>query len=578
MKKYIKKIRRLKIIEQILIVLIFAVIIPMAISGFIINNINQQSMRSQLRDSAILISRMVSEEVDVLINSSISELNQINVSMESIGKGKKGKKRYLRKVLANSPSFESIKIYKTPEDLMELHEENIKNHAVSIYTTTKDNKFLVATFSENFFKEKLFKSLEEDKRQIYVLSSDNTIIAAHNFKEKDFQSTIKYLPSKLKVDSPVIFGKIKNQPMVYLKKTSPDVTIVVNTTKGVTRTAINENRFKIILAVIIAALTVIFVVGLYTYYLYINIRQLFKGIIAISKGNYQRRIRLLTNVFTPYEIIFLAFEFNRMASQIHKSYLQLKKNNVELNQLNEFRSNLIDTVSHEFRTPLTSIQGYTSRLLRQDIEIDEETKQKSLRTIKTQSERLSRMVEDLLVVPDIEGARIRANAEPLWLNKIIESAISLVKLEARVIINNVPTDFPLIMADKDRLEQVFVNLLENAIKYSEENSIIMVDSVIEDNFAKIYIKNHCEVIPEEKLQKLFEKFTRIDDKTTRTTRGTGLGLFIVKGLVEAMNGKIKLYSNEREGFVVEIKLATFQPRENEMPEIKDEKTQRGIEA
>lgn len=347
--------------------------------------------------------------------------------------------------------------------------------------------------------------------------------------------------------------------MVYLKKTSPEITIIVNTTRGVTKKAINENRFKIILAVLVTSLTVIFVVALYTYYLYINIRQLFKGIIAISKGNYQRRIRLLTNVFTPYEIVFLAFEFNRMASQIHKSYLQLKRKNVELKELNEFRSNLIDTVSHEFRTPLTSIQGYTSRLLRQDIEIDEETKQKSLRTIKKQSERLSRMVEDLLVIPDIEGARIRTNLEPLWINKIISSAVSLVNCEDKVIVNNVSEDFPLVMADKDRLEQVFVNLLENAVKYSLDDTVIVIDGDIKGNFAKIYIKNKCEKIDDNKLQKLFEKFTRIDDKTTRTTRGTGLGLFIVKGLVEAMNGGIKLSSNEQDGFVVEIKLPVYNP-------------------
>lgn len=555
------KFKRLKIAEQILIVLLGAVIIPMAISGFIINNINQQSIRYQLRESAVLISKMVSEEIDIFIISSMNELNQIKFAMEYMNGGSKAKKRFLKKVLKNSPEFQDLTIIKTPEEVLKLHEHNLSHHSISIYTTTKNNQFLVATFDEEFVKKKLFRSLLEEKRQIYLLASDGKVIASHNYKEKDFQNTIKYLPKKLKPDTPVIFGKIKNQPLVYLKKTTPNVAIIVNTTKGVTRKAINENRFKIILAVLIASLTVIFVVGLYTYYLYINIRQLFKGIIAISKGNYQRKIRLITNVFTPYEIIFLAFEFNRMASQIHKSYLQLKKNNIELKQLNDFRSNLVDTVSHEFRTPLTSIQGYTSRLLRQDIEIDEETKQKSLRTIKKQSERLSRMVEDLLVVPDIEGAKIRTNLEPLWLNKIINSAVNLVNSEGRGIINNTPEDFPLIMADNDRLEQVFVNLLENAVKYSEENSLIVVDSVLKEKFAHIYIKNQCEAIPEEKLQKLFEKFTRIDDKTTRTTRGTGLGLFIVKGLVEAMNGEIKLCSNEKDGFVVEIKLAVFTPAE-----------------
>lgn len=560
MKKIIK-LKRLKIAEQILIVLLCAVIIPMAISGFIINNINQQSIRSQLRDSAVLVTKMVSEEMDVFLISSLNELNQIKFAMEYTNNSPKARKKYLKKVLKHSPEFQELTILSTSEELLELHNYNSTHNNISIYTTTKDNKFLVATFNEKFVKDKLFRSLLEDKRAIYVLSPENKLIASHNYKEKDFQNTMKYLPKKLKVNTPVIFGKIKNQPMVYLKKTSPTITIIVNTTRGVTFKAINENRFKIILAVLLASLTVIFVVGLYTYYLYINIRQLFKGIIAISKGNYQRRIRLITNVFTPYEIIFLAFEFNRMAAQIHKSYLQLKRKNVELKDLNEFRSNLIDTVSHEFRTPLTSIQGYTSRLLRQDIEIDEDTKQKSLRTIKKQSERLSRMVEDLLVVPDIEGAKIRISLEPLWLNKIIESAINLVKIEGRVIVNNTPEDFPLIMADKDRLEQILVNLLENAVKYSDEESLIVLDSIIENDFAKIYVKNKCEVIPEDKLKRLFEKFTRIDDKTTRTTRGTGLGLFIVKGLVEVMRGEIKLYSNEQNGFVAEIKLPVYKPGE-----------------
>jgi len=525
----------------------------MAISGFIINNINQQSMRSQLRDSAVLITNMVSEEVDVFLASYTNELNQIKFAMNYI-KGSNAKQKYLKDILKNAPEYKSLSILNSQGEVDKLKIYNHQHNAVSISTKTSDNKFLTATYDVDFVKKNLFKSLSNDKRQIYVLSAGGELLASHNYKEKDFQATIKYLPKRLKKNVPVVFGGIKNQPLVYLKKDEPNVTIIVNTTKAVTKKAINENRFKIFLAVLAASLTVIFVVGLYTYYLYINIRQLFKGIIAISKGNYQRRIRLLTSLFTPYEIIFLAFEFNRMANQIHKSYIQLKK-------VSELRSNLIDTVSHEFRTPLTSIQGYTSRLLRQDIEIDEETKQKSLKTIKKQSERLSRMVEDLLVIPDIEGARIRTNSEPLWLNKIIYSAITLVKNEDKTIDNKVPEDFPLVSADKDRLEQVFVNLLENAVKYSDENSTITVESETEEEFAKIYIKNDCKFIQKEKLNELFEKFTRIDDKTTRTTRGTGLGLFIVKGLIEAMNGEIKLHSSMEKGFVVEIKLPIFKPSE-----------------
>ena len=312
------------------------------------------------------------------------------------------------------------------------------------------------------------------------------------------------------------------------------------------------------MAVFASALSIFIVVGLYIYFMYINIRQLFKGIMAMSKGSYERRIRLLKSIFTPYEIVFLTSEFNKMASEIHKSYLQLKEQNVKLEQLNEFRSNLIDTVSHELRTPLTSIQGYTSRLLRTDIVIDEETKIKSLRTIKRQSERLKRLIEDLLVIPDIERARIRVSLEPVWISDSVASSITLVKnTQEKEIRNEMPDDFPLVIADKDRAEQVIVNLVENAVKYSKEDTPIIISGSYNNEEATITVSNQCDKIPEEKLKSLFGKFIRIDDKTTRTTRGTGLGLFIVKGLVEAMNGQIKISSTDEIGFKVDVTFKLF---------------------
>ena len=275
---------------------------------------------------------------------------------------------------------------------------------------------------------------------------------------------------------------------------------------------------------------------------------------AISKGNYRRRIRLLTHILTPFEIIFLASEFNRMANQIHKSYIKLQKNNKELQELNDFRSNMIDTVSHEFRTPLTSILGYTSRLLRQDINIDEETKQKSLKIIKKQSERLSRMIEDLLVIPDIEGEKLKVNMQPVNVFKIIDETLLLVKNNSgKHLINNVDADLPDILVDKDRFEQVIINLVENAVKYSYEDTDIVIEAEdFNEDSVKITIKNHCNVIPKDKLKTLFGKFTRLDDSTTRTTRGTGLGLYIVKGLVETMDGNIHLHSNNKWGFSVQL--------------------------
>ena len=542
--------RRLKIAEQIIIVIFFAVLIPMTVSGVIINNINQQSNRSQLRSAAVMIANIVSEEIDIFQHSINNELAQITSTLEYY-KSPGQEQAYLDTILENLTFYKELTV--VPENrLKEYDSYNIRDDYVVFDRPLKDGRYLVAVLDIKNLQHNLFKTLSEDKRQIYVIV-DGFLVASSNYSETGYHNSLAQLPAEIEEDKPVIYGDLKNQPLVYLKKTDPDVMVIVNTTEDVTKHAIDYNRDKIILSIIITMLAVFFVVGLYTSYLYINIRQLFKAIIAISKGNYERRIRLLTNIFTPFEIVFLGNEFNRMVNQIHKSYIQLKKKNKELKQVNEFRSNMIDTVSHEFRTPLTSIQGYTSRLLRQDIEIDEETRIKSLKVIKRQSERLKRMIEDLLVIPDIEGARLNVNLVNVPINSVIEGAVALVRNDVkREIINNVRDCKVEIFADIDRVEQVFVNLIENAIKYSKGDSPVTLDYEIIGDRLVVSVKNDYDIIPREKLKTLFDKFTSIDDKTTRTTRGTGLGLYIVKGLVEAMNGEIRLYSNEECGFCVKV--------------------------
>lgn len=550
------KLKRLKIAEQILIVLFCAVMVPMIVSGLIINNINQHAIRAQLRDSAKLVSSMVSEEIDMFIATTYNELQQIDAALKTIPAN--SRQAYLSDLKNNFKQYEDLELVNNLNGFDKLYDKNLEKGLITINIKTFDNKYLIATYNLELFKNFLFRSLKDDVRQIYVISNKNEVIATHNYTEELYVESTGLLPKHLITDKPVIFGNVKNQPLCYFKKTNPNLMIIVNTTEKVTNDTINDNRVKLLLAVFISSLSIFFVVALYTYYLYINIRQLFKGIIAISQGNYQRQIRLLKNIFTPYEIIFLAFEFNKMANEIHKSYKELEKKNAELLELNEFRSNLIDTVSHELRTPLTSIQGYTSRLLRQDIKIDEETKQKSLKIIKRQSERLKRMIEDLLVIPDIERERIKMNIEPVWIIETIENTRVLIKdKNKKEIESSIHEDFPLVLADKDRLEQILLNLLDNAAKYAYEDTPIKIDGEITDDKAIIKISNQADYIPENKLSKLFEKFIRMDDSTTRTSRGTGLGLFIVKGLVDCMNGEITLSSTKDNIFTVTLILPLF---------------------
>ncbi len=561
------KFKRFKIVEQIIIISLIGVLVPSVISWFIINNVSQQSLRRELGQSAQMLAKTVENNLFSILNSGNNRLEEIIISLDHIPTESK-QDLYLKDLAINSDIFKNFEVVRPSEKENFNAEESINYDANTeqLWITEKihNDKYIQAEINTNFIKENIFKNIEDEKnRRVYIIDENRKLLFSQNYEESDFKSSLKQLPRTLADNAATRFEETKNQPRVYIKMQDTNLVVIVNTTEELTKSTIYKARLKILAAFLIAAAVTIFLTLLYSYYLYQNIRQLFKGVIAVSRGNYKKPITPLINVLTPREIIFLAEEFNSMIEEINASYKQLKQKNKELKQLDSFRSNLVDTVSHELRTPLTSIRGYTSRLLRTDIEIDEETKRKSLNIIKQQSERLSRMIEDLLVIPDIEGAKLNINSEKVNIHNIIEASIYSVKnIETREVQNNIPNDFPNILADKDRLEQVIINLLGNANKYAYENTPIVIDAKVEKEKAIIKVSNQADFIDKQTLHSLFDKFIRIDDKTTRTTRGTGLGLYIVKGLVEAMNGNVHLKSTPENVFSVKITLPIYKEEEN----------------
>jgi signal transduction histidine kinase len=306
--------------------------------------------------------------------------------------------------------------------------------------------------------------------------------------------------------------------------------------------------------VMLAVLGLALLLGLlYVWGIIRNFRQLIKGIKAIAKGNYSRQIRLITNPVTPYELVFLAAEFNRMAHKLATGWQALQLANQQLAELDTLKNNLIDTVSHELRTPLTNIKGYTSRLLRYP-HLDDATKQRSLKTIKQQADRLSRLVEDLLVVPELEHQTLRVYTDAVPLLPLLERVVApFYDRQEPLLLTHWETLPPdtLALCDPDRMEQVLINLLDNAFKYATHpvsliglpvsTALEVVFTVaVEGEACKLTVTNPAEAIAEGELARLFEKFHRVDDSMTRTSRGSGLGLFITKGLVEAMGGRIRL--------------------------------------
>jgi len=360
----------------------------------------------------------------------------------------------------------------------------------------------------------------------------------------------------------VIIAKLPTAPWVVLLEAA-------NYTN---RSSLDQARIKTFILIGVS-FSVSMLLGLfYIFGIIRNFRQLIKGIKAMAQGNYNRRIRLIRNWATPFEIIYVTGEFNRMGRRISEQWGLIQQANQALAKLDEMKSNLIDTVSHELRTPLMNIQGYTSQLMRHHEGFSGEQRLKHLKTIRQQTKRLERLVEDLLVIPDLERQSLRIYLEPLVVEALVEQTVALFPeaKQERLQINwqlpeGVAVETVELLADAARLEQVLVNLIENAFKYSrlpESDTVAMFVSIEErltaergEQWVRFSVENQCEPMPDGVLQGLFEKFKRLDESLTRTTRGSGLGLFIAKALTEAMGGEIGLaYHPEQSTFEAFIRL------------------------
>ena len=149
----------------------------------------------------------------------------------------------------------------------------------------------------------------------------------------------------------------------------------------------------------------------------------------------------------------------------------------------------------------------------------------------------------------------KINVEEIPLAEVFDIAVSAVSNTYENRFNvEIQKGIKMVVANKDKLEQVIMNVLENALKYSDEGTPISLTARKNRENIIITVANKADYIPKEILSHLFEKFTRVDDKTTRETRGTGLGLYIVKAVVKAMKGSVAIYSTKDRIFKIEIKL------------------------
>lgn len=242
------------------------------------------------------------------------------------------------------------------------------------------------------------------------------------------------------------------------------------------------------------------------------------------------------------------------------------------NTLSQAHLDFISTVSHELRTPLTSIRGFADTLLTSYDRLTPEQREKFLHIIKDQSNRLIKLVENLLTVSKMQSNKELMVYKTVDIIPIVDSTIQMIKNQYKThkYSFTYEKNLPNILIDTDKFQQIMLNLIDNASKYSPEKSLVEINITqnYDKNTLSISIKDEGIGIKEEDIEKIFGKFSRIDSPLTRKIQGNGLGLYITKTLTEKMNGEIKVTSSEKGStFIVTFKAAS--PEDNGIKKIKE---------
>jgi two-component system phosphate regulon sensor histidine kinase PhoR len=244
-----------------------------------------------------------------------------------------------------------------------------------------------------------------------------------------------------------------------------------------------------------------------------------------------------------------------------------------LKQLERTREEFVANVSHELRTPLSLIKGYVETLL-DGASHHPEVARRFLKIIERNANRLDLLIQDLLTISALESGRMTLNLQPVDLRAVAEKVLGDLRAKAGdkqvTLVNELP-ELP-IRADANRLEQVFANLVDNAIKYGRLNGKVTVSGQkLDHGRLEIFVQDDGPGIPPESLDRVFERFYRVDKARSRDQGGTGLGLSIVKHIVQAHGGEVWARSEPGKGAAFFFTLPTDQAHELRSAEVRNPK-------
>ncbi|MDQ4124266.1 MAG: ATP-binding protein [Actinomycetota bacterium] len=241
---------------------------------------------------------------------------------------------------------------------------------------------------------------------------------------------------------------------------------------------------------------------------------------------------------------------------------RLEESLAHLTEMNRLKDDFVAAVSHELRTPLTSIQGYIKTLLRPNVEFSPDDQRSFIEAVDRQSERLRRLIEDLLVVSRIESDTDKLLVTPVLLQKLAHHVVD--EFRARTGSRSFDFRFDSLLevdTDETKVHQVVSNFVDNALKYAPDGTTITIGGRVEGEHVVMSVADEGPGIPDIEQARIFDRFYQIDQSSTRAAGGTGLGLYICKKLAEAIGGDVRLEKSDEDGSTFALWIPLTPPRD-----------------
>lgn len=312
--------------------------------------------------------------------------------------------------------------------------------------------------------------------------------------------------------------------------------------------------FKI---VIIAGVIAIFISVFVSYFISMSIAKPIKEITEISlemsKGNFSKKAK----VYSSDEIGKLTEAFNYMMVTLDKTMSDLEDEKNKMVTLEKMQRQFVANASHELRTPLTSVRGYVEAIL-DGVVNDKEQERKHLRIILKETLRMHRLVNSLLDLSRIESGQIKINRKDLNISEVINSTVMkfkpIIEDQELQLVVDIPKDLPIVIGDEDLIDQVITNYITNAVRFTSAGGSITVKAEQNKNEVYVHVIDTGIGISSEELTKVWGRFYKINESRQLSKEGAGLGLSLVKEIIELLGGRTWVESELAKGSIFSFSL------------------------